>query len=584
MSAPFELRASARIGASLFATRDIALGALVLRDAECVLRFNAADVAPLDALLAVSAASTTVRSAAAFLAEFRSLPALALSALAVIRASVVAADGGEASTCVAPVSAASSASAVWRCLRGMHAPALPVGVDSLLLYESCAALLRCVQDAAQSIARLWREAAPGAAADAATAAAPSSSSASDSAEACAALLHAVLAMKTNAHRSASDGHWCVFPLASKLAHSCDPNCFFVPPGAANGFVASFVALRAVARGEALTFSYFGGPALLLPTPERRARLLRSHLFVCRCARCDDADDLAGAVAVPCGGCASARALHVRRACPLSLPDADAPGNGSWRCTRCGSRRSDVAVAEPASASPAARIEGDESFSAAIVFDPAVKLKYATIAASVRRVLNSPRHAQTHGHALLAEACRQATVFFGAMCQIAAAAESAGRKRVTSVARSPHELLFCWALRFFAAMRAAGLIGRCAGAPHMLVVSTALSLIDGTLSGSTADDVALPPAATPATGILAVLARHCCDAVVAIAGASGGGDPAMARKVAKVAVLCELDWPFDNVRDDPLVDVLEMACPDEWKRLGCDRDPASFEALVAAWGA
>jgi len=80
----------------------------------------------------------------------------------------------------------------------------------------------------------------------------------------------------------------VYPCAALLNHSCAPNCilryefgrkvgskFQLP-------ILQIVACRNIVKGEELTHSYVD---LALPTVERRARLIGTHGFECKCIRC-----------------------------------------------------------------------------------------------------------------------------------------------------------------------------------------------------------------------------------------------------------------------------------------------------------
>eukprot|EP00438_Fugacium_kawagutii_P029719 Skav204904 [mRNA] locus=scaffold1926:287895:292482:+ [translate_table: standard] len=71
-------------------------------------------------------------------------------------------------------------------------------------------------------------------------------------------------------------------LASKLSHSCRPNCHTVE----DGKHLELRSLRDLAPKEALTISYIADEKLLLRDTESRRRYLWSqHCFRCCCARC-----------------------------------------------------------------------------------------------------------------------------------------------------------------------------------------------------------------------------------------------------------------------------------------------------------
>eukprot|EP00662_Eupelagonemidae_sp_cell21_P018207 gene18207-40024_t len=78
-------------------------------------------------------------------------------------------------------------------------------------------------------------------------------------------------------------------LASRFAHSCQPN--LVCYTAKSGDRLSFVALRDIAAGEVLSFSYRGetGFWLLQPSRRRQEDLRRCFYFRCACDRCAGPD-------------------------------------------------------------------------------------------------------------------------------------------------------------------------------------------------------------------------------------------------------------------------------------------------------
>lgn len=89
----------------------------------------------------------------------------------------------------------------------------------------------------------------------------------------------------------------IFPLASRLNHSCTPNA--EPTFSTRLNTLSVRALQPVDQDAELTISYLG-PRLLLPAQERQAWLLRSFGFLCECEACtvefDVADQLRAAIA------------------------------------------------------------------------------------------------------------------------------------------------------------------------------------------------------------------------------------------------------------------------------------------------
>ena len=74
----------------------------------------------------------------------------------------------------------------------------------------------------------------------------------------------------------------VFPLASKLNHSCRPNC----GNQLRKGSMRVVTIEAINPGEELTINYLGEAEAHLPTDQRRALLQKRYGFWCRCKRCD----------------------------------------------------------------------------------------------------------------------------------------------------------------------------------------------------------------------------------------------------------------------------------------------------------
>lgn len=144
------------------------------------------------------------------------------------------------------------------------------------------------------------------------------------------LLHAMMAAKVNAHRGPS-GLWSMLPIGSKLAHSCDPNLYYISRGAQGTFegnIFSFIAVRDISAGELLTFSYVGGPMLLMSAKSRQQRLQSSHLFVCVCNRCRGPDKVRTYRCPQCN-----HSTLVRRTSPMLQGPFDAypSGQALWSC-------------------------------------------------------------------------------------------------------------------------------------------------------------------------------------------------------------------------------------------------------------
>ena len=101
----------------------------------------------------------------------------------------------------------------------------------------------------------------------------------------------VHACRVNQHMDERLGVAVIFLTCSKFAHSCNPNTFWLMTHDDDETccVGQHVAMRNIAVGEELSFSYVGtGWNILCPTIRRRHAL--HHLnFVCRCMRCASYD-------------------------------------------------------------------------------------------------------------------------------------------------------------------------------------------------------------------------------------------------------------------------------------------------------
>ena len=134
----------------------------------------------------------------------------------------------------------------------------------------------------------------------------------------------------NGHAVSAD-RLALFRRASKVAHSCAPNLLLVPGEAEDGTpCVNYRALRPIAEGELLTYSYLGDFDLCWPTALRRMRLRETKFFHCCCQRCAAEYD-----ALRCVPCAV-------ETCPGTMfyseqAEAGETADGiarPWRCTRC----------------------------------------------------------------------------------------------------------------------------------------------------------------------------------------------------------------------------------------------------------
>lgn len=227
---------------------------------------------------------------------------------------------------------------VMRTLMDMHAPDLPVCKATMQLYAFAEGLVKLRPGVSTSLAASTNKKLAGVA----------------NAAGCdvVGLVHATMAAKVNAHR-ASNGDWCLLPLASKVAHSCSPNLFLIPPD--DSGTCRLVATRNIANEEQISFSYLGGPNLLLPAPRRQALMTSSHLFVCQCSRCRHSDyarqlrcprkcaDEEHAAGVSSFQPVTPPSLIARRATAAVVTDADAFPEKLWGCHHCRERFSDQDV-------------------------------------------------------------------------------------------------------------------------------------------------------------------------------------------------------------------------------------------------
>jgi hypothetical protein len=299
-----ELRQFASVGRSLVASQRFYPGEEVVNDT-CAMRWDAG--APLPDAVAAAAA------------KYSTLQPVLVSAVHAFASR-----------------AASDSSAV-RTVLDMHVPELPISRGTVELLSFC-----------RDYASLFSEAI-----EALSVSAPKDTIGAKNAAGDAAVLlaHAAMAAKVNSHR-ATNGDWCLFPTASKLAHSCEPNLFFVPP-TADG-TCRFVATRQIETGELLSFSYVGGPLLASSCFQRQQRLLSSHLFLCKCRRCEGRDwcrqfrcparcaDPSYARGVShVGRTAAEPPLIARLSSSLAATDDDAFPRKLWRCRSCQSEFTDV---------------------------------------------------------------------------------------------------------------------------------------------------------------------------------------------------------------------------------------------------
>jgi hypothetical protein len=94
---------------------------------------------------------------------------------------------------------------------------------------------------------------------------------------------------------AEDPESALFEKGSKVQHSCAPNCSYTSKVLEDHLI--YFAVRPIASGENITFSYIG----YMPTFQRREELKSTKDFLCECSKCDGID-YANAYLCGKGGC------------------------------------------------------------------------------------------------------------------------------------------------------------------------------------------------------------------------------------------------------------------------------------------
>jgi len=88
---------------------------------------------------------------------------------------------------------------------------------------------------------------------------------------------------TNGETVGQESESAIFSIGSKAAHSCAPNCSYTSKVLDDHLI--YFAVRPIASGENITFSYIG----YMPTFQRREELKESKDFLCECSKCDGID-------------------------------------------------------------------------------------------------------------------------------------------------------------------------------------------------------------------------------------------------------------------------------------------------------
>lgn len=120
----------------------------------------------------------------------------------------------------------------------------------------------------------------------------------------------------------ADGGVALFEIGSLFAHSCIPNVSF--EACLESGVQRWTSLCPISAGSLLSVNYIGDD-VFRPTEYRRAKLLFTKGFVCKCQRCLDQFDGVSGVPCPRSGCQG-----------LAMPDLREFARSSKRTWRCGS--------------------------------------------------------------------------------------------------------------------------------------------------------------------------------------------------------------------------------------------------------
>eukprot|EP01063_Lacrimia_lanifica_P009578 TRINITY_DN16535_c0_g1_i1.p1 TRINITY_DN16535_c0_g1~~TRINITY_DN16535_c0_g1_i1.p1 ORF type:complete len:691 (+),score=224.35 TRINITY_DN16535_c0_g1_i1:60-2132(+) len=143
--------------------------------------------------------------------------------------------------------------------------------------------------------------------------------------------------KVNTH-AIFDDESAIFEVASKMAHSCAPNCMY------DGTGLRWFSMKNIAKDQLVTFSYNASRYALHSAELRQTILRETHLFVCKCERCVGIDTTRG-IRCDCGKGTSQAYDHddaIRFRLGTTKIDAErgVPDAKSWSCKACGGRWSD----------------------------------------------------------------------------------------------------------------------------------------------------------------------------------------------------------------------------------------------------
>lgn len=80
----------------------------------------------------------------------------------------------------------------------------------------------------------------------------------------------------------------LFPLGSKVSHSCQPNCCYTSKSKPDRL--SYYAITSIRKGDIISFSYID---TYKPTQQRREELIETKDFLCQCIKCIKPDYMSG---------------------------------------------------------------------------------------------------------------------------------------------------------------------------------------------------------------------------------------------------------------------------------------------------
>mmetsp|Transcript_22565 Transcript_22565/g.49919 ORF Transcript_22565/g.49919 Transcript_22565/m.49919 type:complete len:400 (-) Transcript_22565:179-1378(-) len=117
----------------------------------------------------------------------------------------------------------------------------------------------------------------------------------------ASVVEAMLVLAYNAYNSQPDNRYqLVYPLISKVNHSCTPNACVIAPENGPGEV---ICIKPIGAGDEVFVSYLCDSQLTHPLEDRATQFARNWEFVCSCPRCKALGDDTRRFSCPDDGCA-----------------------------------------------------------------------------------------------------------------------------------------------------------------------------------------------------------------------------------------------------------------------------------------